>query len=308
MALVSNQIVQVKVESTSGTYEAPGSGDSILCSNVTVTPTSARMYDRDVIKGTLGGLQQIYAGSLMQVTFDIEIKGSGTAGTAPEADAVFQMAGFAPTAVASTSVTYDPISSGFNTCSIAVDLDGKLVKIKGAVANLDFSLTTGEVAMANVTATGRLESITDGAVSGSSYDATVPAALINVPFTIGGYGAVVNAISIGMNNAIALPPSIADAEGYGQPRITKRSVEGSFDPEQELVATASFDADWRSGDVKVLTTGGIGAAAGNITNFTCSYVHYRDVQTGDREGILTHDIPFGASENAGDDEISIAFT
>ena len=308
MALVSNQIVQVKVESTSGTYDTPANGDAILCSNVSVKPSDARMYDRDVIKGTLGGLAQIYAGSLMEVTFDIEIKGSGTAGTAPESDAVFQMTGFAPTTVAVTSVTYNPISTGFKTASIAVDVDGKLYKIKGAVGNMDFSLTTGEVAKASVTAVGRLESLTDGAVAGATYDSSVPAALINVPFTIGGYGAVVSAISLTMNNTIAKPADISDAEGYGQPRITMRSVEGSFDPEQVLIATESFDADWRSGAVKVLTTGAIGGTAGNITTFTCSYVSYRDVQVGDREGILTHDIPFGAAESAGDDEISIAFT
>ena len=307
MALVSNQIVQAKVEATSGTYDAPTATDAILCSNVSVGPTSARMYDRDVIKGTLGSLQQIYAGSLMQVTFDMEIKGSGTAGTAPESDAVFRMAGFTPTTVAVTSVTYDPVSAGFETCSVVVDLDGKLVKIKGCVANMDFTIATGEVAMANVTVTGRLESITDGSTTGT-FDSTVPAPLISVPFTIGAYGAVISALSIGMNNTIALPPDISDAEGYGQPRITKRSIEGSFDPEQELVATESFDADWRSGAVKVLTTGGIGGTGGNITTFTCTYVHYRDVQSGDREGILTHDIPFGAAESSGDDDISIAFT
>ena len=307
MALVSNQIVQAKVETTPGTWDSPAAGDAILCSNVSVSATSARMYDRSVIKGTLGSLQQIYAGSLMQVTFDLEIKGSGTAGTAPEADAVFQMAGFGVTTVALTSVTYAPISTGFETCSVAVDVDGKLYKIKGCVADLSFTMNTGEVAMANVTVTGRLESLTDGSVT-SSYDATVPAALIGVPFSIGGYGAVINALSIGLNNTIALPPSISDAEGYGQPRITKRSIEGSFDPEQELVATESFDADWRSGAVKLLTTGDIGGTAGNKTKFTCSYVHYRDVTTGDREGILTHDIPFGAAESAGDDDISIAFT
>ena len=307
MALVSNQIVQAKIETTTGTYSAPSSTDAILCSNVSVGPSDARMYDRNVIKGTLGSLKQIYAGSLMQVTFDMEIKGSGSAGTAPECDAVFRMANLGSTVTPSTSVTYAPISANPETCSVAVGLDGKLVKLKGCVADINFALTTGEVTIANITVTGRLEEIVDGSTTGS-FGSTVPAPLINVPFTIGGYGAVISSLSIGLNNTIAKPDSIADSEGFAQVQITKRSIEGSFDPEQELVATESFDADWRSGAVKVLTTGGIGATAGNITTFTCPYVSYRDVQTGDREGILTHDIPFGAAEDSGDDDLSITFT
>ncbi|MCK7495178.1 MAG: hypothetical protein MZW92_31855 [Comamonadaceae bacterium] len=44
----------------------------------------------------------------MQLTFDVEIKGSGAAGTAPELGVLLKGCGFGETVVAVTSVTYAP--------------------------------------------------------------------------------------------------------------------------------------------------------------------------------------------------------
>jgi hypothetical protein len=42
------------------------------------------MVQRPAIRGYIGDLQDIYGGQLAKLTMDVELKGSGTAGTAPE--------------------------------------------------------------------------------------------------------------------------------------------------------------------------------------------------------------------------------
>ena len=54
----------------------------------------------------------------------MELAGSGTAGTAPRYGALLQACGLSETIVASTSVTYAPVSSAFSSATIYFNNDG----------------------------------------------------------------------------------------------------------------------------------------------------------------------------------------
>jgi hypothetical protein len=75
-----------------------------------------------------------------------------------------------------------------------------------------------------------------------------------------------------------------------------------------LVATQPFDADFRAGTKFAMTTGSIGATAGNIYEISQPVIYYRDIAPGDRDAIRTLDITCGMAESTTDDEVQFLFT
>ena len=113
--LVNRRVLLAAVEAVPGVAETLTGADAILIENLQMSYVNERMNERPAIRQSFGKLAAIYGGSLAQVTFDIEIKGSGTAGTAPEAGALLQAVGMSETIVATTSVTYAMTSTALST-------------------------------------------------------------------------------------------------------------------------------------------------------------------------------------------------
>lgn len=306
--LTNREVIAVKIESTYNTDPTPNpSTDAVLIENVSFSYTGQRMVERPAIRTSLGGLKPLYGGSLGQITFDCEIKGSGAAGTAPELDALYQACGLGATVVASTSVTYKPASVNHKSVTIYYYQDGKLRKLTGCRGEVTFKLAVGNKAMASFTMTGHTSAPTDVALPTAAYDSTVPAVMINTGFTVDSYSAIIDTLEFSLGNQISTPANIAAVDGYGEVRIGKRQVQGSFDPEEVLVATYDFDAKWRTGAAMALSTNQIGSA-GNRFQVTMPSITYIDVGQGDRDGTRTLQIPFRAMESTGDDELSLIFT
>ena len=75
------------------------------------------------------------------------------------------------------------------------------------------------------------------------------------------------------------------------------------------MATYDFLTKWKNGSAFVVTTGVIGATAGNRWQLSLPAVTITDQQPGEKDGgILTRDLAFSAAESSGDDEFSLALT
>lgn len=148
----------------------------------------------------------------------------------------------------------------------------------------------------------------DAAVLTPTYDATVEPPFIQASFTVGGYAAIISSLSWDLGIEFATPPNVNDPEGFGEVRIIGRDVNGSFNPEATLVATNDFEADFEAGTEMALDTGVIGSTEGNRFQIQMPAIAYRDTTQGDRDGVRIYEIPFGAAESSGDDEITITFT
>lgn len=307
--MVNREIILFKINGGAyGADAAPAASDAVLVENIQWDNRGRRMVDRPAIRSSLGTLKQVYGGSLIGMRFDVEIKGSGAAGTAPEFGQLLRACRKGETIVVSTSVTYKPVSASQEEGSLYYYEDGKLWKLLGVRGNVTGNLRTGGVGKLSFDLVGHLTGPTDAGLVTPSYDSTVPPALINVPFTIDSYAAVIEALSWDLGNVIAMPPSIAAADGYGEISITSRDVNGTFDPEAVLVATKDFMGQFKSGAAMNLTTGVIGATAGNRYQVTMPAISYRDISPGNREGIRTYNNAFGAAEVSGDDELSLVFS
>jgi hypothetical protein len=148
----------------------------------------------------------------------------------------------------------------------------------------------------------------DRAIVTPTYDATSPVPLIAVPFTVDSYGAVIQQIELDMANEISAVPDISSPDGFGQCRITKRDPNGSFDPEAVLVATKDFEGAFKASSALAVDSGTIGDTEGNRMRFQMPAISYREIAPGDRNGVRTYQIGYGAAESSGDDEITATFT
>jgi hypothetical protein len=139
-----NTVILAKSEVTYGTDPTPtGAANAMLVSNVSITPLNAQNVPRDLITGYMGGFQHLVGTRYVECSFDVELVGSGTAGTAPAWGPLMLACGFAEAVTASTRVDYTPVSSSFGSATIYYYDDGLLHKLTGARGNVTFRLGSG---------------------------------------------------------------------------------------------------------------------------------------------------------------------
>lgn len=310
--LSNRQVIAAKVETTEGTAIALAGADA---NNLIMEPkfeADVPMYERPFLDNSLSPQKAIATTRLARLSFKVEAKGSGTAGIAPALGKLLRACGFAETVVAVTSVTYNPTSALANipTLSLAIYKDGLRKAIKGARGNVKYSAKAGEPGMFEFEFTGVYDEVTDVAIiTPSGVETTVPVALLSAAFSIASFSAFVSQLTFDMGNTLAPRGDINQALGYISTLLTKRNPKGSFDPEDELVATHDFYGRWLAGTTGALTWKHQGSA-GNIATFTVPACQYMKLSEADRNGIavLNSDFLMARSSTGGDDELSIAFT
>jgi len=312
--LVNREVILSKIEPVYNVDSSPGAADAILVENLGWSYAGARMIERKPVRQSIAALKQVHAGTLIELTYEIELKGAGVAYSAsvrPECDSSLRVCGFGATIDVTASAekaTYAPVSTGHESATKYFYADGHLIPVTGCRGNVSLNLETGNTGKASVTVTGHVGTVTDTALITPSYDSSVPPAMIGAGFSVGGYAAVINALQFDMSNTVATPPDINADDGYGEIIITARDCNGSFDPEAVLIATHDFHGGWRNGTDMVLTTGVIGATQYNRFKVDMPAIHYRSIGPGDRDGKRTYDMGFGAAESTTDDEVSIEFS
>ena len=81
--LTRKRLIVAKIESTYGTDPTPTGANAILVRNLEITPLEAETVNRDLVRPYLGASDQLLAQTRVSMTFEVEMAGSGTAGTAP---------------------------------------------------------------------------------------------------------------------------------------------------------------------------------------------------------------------------------
>ena len=303
------EAIYVDTQSAHGTPATPTTTNSVQVSNLNFSFSDARMVDRSgIVKNTKGTLKQLHAGMLGELTFDVELKGSGTAGTPPEYNDLLVCSGMAETIVASTSVTYAPATDNQQYCTIYFMQDGVRRILQNAVVNWTLNLETGAAGMLSFTVTGHLGTASDTVFAAGSYQSTVPPVVLGGAFAIGGYSADITKLTLERGNKIVKPASMSAADGFGQIRIARWDITGTFDPLATLLATNDWVGDWESGTSMALATGTIGSTAGNRYAITAPAVSYRSVGYAEREAERAYETGFACAESSGDDEFALSYT
>lgn len=140
-----NSAILAKTETTYGTDPTPtGAANAILVSNLSITPLNAQNVSRDLIRGYFGGSEQLVGNAYVECKFDVELSGSGAAGTAPAYGPLLIGCGMAETVTATYHVVYDPISASQKGTTIWYYVDGVLHKLNGARGTFEIKMGLGE--------------------------------------------------------------------------------------------------------------------------------------------------------------------
>ena len=245
-----------------------------------------------------------------RISFTAELRGSGAAGTAPDYGILFKACGMSETVVGGTSVTYAPISdkSSFTRCAVTAFIDGLRVLYMGCMGTFTLNVPLDAVPTVDWEFTAADFRVSDASlVAGSAYDAQLPEPALVAAFSFGGFNFDAASITFSMNNTVALRRSANQTGGHINSLVTGRAPAGSFDPEAVLKATEDVWAKWEAQNQLALSVQ-VGQAAGNICTVTAPKCQYGDLGLGDRDGLLTYEVPFSMARNTGDDEIQIQFT
>lgn len=272
--ITRSSAVLLKNESVVGTDAVPtGGANAMLVGNVDVRPLVANNVNRDRLRSFIGGNVSLVGTKYKEISFDVELVGSGTAGTAPAWGPALRACAMAETVIASTRVDYTPITDSQETASIYAWKDGVrhiLLAAKGewtitlragqlpTIAFRFMGLDGGESVQSNpsLTLTGwrqpqvLTDAFTQDIVSGGTVSPT------GAPAISGGTALVSDGIELSSGHAVNFTPLI----GLETIDITAREVTGST----RLDETATQEVA-RLALVRANTLGALSLLHGTVT-------------------------------------------
>lgn len=310
--LYRKRTVLIKAESTYGTDSVPTGTDACQVRNLEITPAESDVLSRDLVRPYLGASPQLIANTRVTVTFEVEYSGSGTAGTAPRYGALLKACGFSETIVASTSVTYAPVSASFSSVSIYYSTDGIRHKVTGARGTYSLNLTANQIPVINFTMTGQYVAPTDTADPTPTFTAQATPRIFNdtntTAFTL--FSEVdlpLQSCQLDVGNEVVYRELVnSDKEIL----IVNRAGSGSVVIEAPTMASHDFFAN-----AVAATTGNLsiahGATAGNIITLAsaANALSLGSPTYSEDTGTVMLNLPFTlVPGSSGNDEFTLAYT
>ncbi len=307
--LTRKRLILAKAESTYGTDSTPAGADAVLVRNLDITPLEADTVSRDLIRPYLGNSEQLLANTRVGITFEVELAGSGTAGTAPRYGALLKACGFSETVVATTSVTYAPVSSSFSSATIYFNNDGVLHKATGCRGTFTMTCNLNEIPVISFTMTGIYNAPTDTVAPATTYTNQATPLIFKEGntsnFSLLSYAGCLMNVSFDVANEVVHRELIGCTR---QVLITNRAPAGEVVIEAPTIAQKDYFTVANNN-----TTGSLtfthGTTAGNIVAFTAQKVDLTNPSYSDSDGIQMLNLPYVAiPTSAGNDEVSLVFT
>lgn len=306
----------IKIETTEGTDAVPADVDVVApVYDLEYTP-GIEQNERDNVQASLSRIKQVSGQRSATMTFSLELKGSGTAGTVPtHLSEALQACGMGETIVGATSVTYAPISADSKTVTLEMRIGDsstnfKSFKILGARGTFSLAAAKGQVVLVEFEFTGVYVEPTDTTAFTTPSDGQDPEVFLSAAFEFQAETTLKIAnCTLDIGNEVTLRNDVNTASGHIAAAIVNRLPIGSIDPEEELVATENFWNQWTT-DAEGLLKYILGSTAGNITTVQAPKAQIINIGPGDRDGLLinTLDLQLSGDSDAGEDELSIAFT
>jgi hypothetical protein len=310
MALTRKRLLLAKTESSYGTDPTPtGAANSILVRNLEIIPLQAETVSRDLIRPYLGNSDQLLAQTRVEVTFEVELAGSGTAGTAPAYGPVLKACGLSETIVATTSVTYAPVSATFSSVTLYFHNDGIRHKVTGCRGTFELTAEVGQIPVISFTMTGIYNAPTDETLPTPTYANQVTPLIFKngntSSFSIFSYSGCLQSLNFQVANEVVYRELVGCTK---EVLITNRNPEGTCVIESPSITAKDFFTIANGS-----TTGSItflhGTTAGNRVTFTAPQSDINSPTYSDQDGIQMLNLPYLAiPSSAGNDELSLAFT
>ena len=310
MALLTRKrVILIEAESSYGTDPGMATSTVVLVRDLSITPQSSDVVNRDVVRPFLGASEQLLANTRVECTFSVELAGSGTAGTAPRYGDALKACGFSESIVSNTSVTYAPVSSSFTSITIHYNIDGVRHIVSGCRGSFSINASVGEIPSIDFTFTGVYATPTDTALPTISYgNQATPLIFKNgntTNFQLYSFAGALSALTLDIGNSLVYRELVG---GTKEVLLTDRAATGSVTMEAPTLAQKDYFSaaliDYTLGNLQVTH----GTQAGNIVQFTSSKVDIGDVNYGEMDGVTMLEIPYTLVPSTSGDEMSLIYT
>lgn len=180
----NQKLLMAKIETVYGTDAAPtGAADAILASQVKLMPMEGQDVARELERPFHAADPTLPADLHAKISFRVELAPSGTAGTAPGWAALMRGCGCAQTLAAGVSVTFSPISTGYQSLTMHLYVDGIRWAILGARGTFKLLVEASGIPYLEFTFTGRFAPATDAALPAGTLTAFKDPLIVNAANT-----------------------------------------------------------------------------------------------------------------------------
>jgi len=309
MALTRKGLIVAAKESTYGTDASPVGADAIKVANINITPLQSDVVSREIIRPFLGNAEQLLANQRVELTFDVELTGSGAAGTAPAYGILLEACGMDVATVASTSVTYTPLSASFPSATIYYFNDQIRHKLTGARGSFTINGEVGQIPTISFTFMGIYNAPGDATPPSTTYNDQADPVIFKEGNTSGfqlfSYAGCLQSFSMDLANEMVYRELIGCTK---EVLITNRAPNGTVVIEAPTITAKDYFSAAAGADTGNLTFQH-GQTAGNIITFSSPQTDLGSPTYSDQDGIQMLNLPYIATPtDAGNDELEIEFT
>ncbi|SDH74365.1 hypothetical protein [Roseospirillum parvum] len=283
-----------------GTDATPTAADSIRAFDFTVSPQATRIDDTST-QAFLGAGDHFLVGKNVTASFKVRLCGAGTAGDAPPYGSLLRMCGLSETIEAGVSVTYDPISAGFEDGTLYFYRDRKRRKVVGARGTVSVVIERSSVPHLAFEMTGLYQSAADDtlpAIDWSGWQTALPAEPANVgAFSAFGQTPILQSLTLALGNS---HPFISRVN-QERVDINDRAATGEMVIEEP--DTATFDPEALAiAHTRGLVTFQHGTTAGNMVTVNAPAAQLGMPSEGESDGTAMLTLDLSLKPSAGNDE------
>ena len=302
--------ILAKAESSYGSDPTPtGSANYVQVIDLNIEPIVSDEVSRDLIRPYMGNYEVIPANTRVNVTFDVEMAGSGSAGTAPKYGAILKACGLSETVVSSTSVTYAPVTTPSDSVTLFVNYDGIRHKVTGARGTFSLNCEVNNIPRISFSLTGIFNAPTDTALPTVTVSNQASPLIFKngstSNFAIFGFAAALQSWNLDFNNEVIYRELVG---GTKEVLITDRRPSGTAVIESVALSAHNFFTDY-TGTSTGTNTWLHGTVAGNKITVSCPQTDLGQPSYEESDGITMLNLPFMATPTASaNNEFSLVYT
>ena len=302
--------ILAKAESSYGSDPTPtGSANYVQVIDLNIEPIVSDEVSRDLIRPYMGNYEVIPANTRVNVTFDVEMSGSGSAGTAPKYGAILKACGLSETVVSSTSVTYAPVTTPSDSVTLFVNYDGIRHKVTGARGTFSLNCEVNNIPRISFSLTGIFNAPTDTALPTVTVSNQASPLIFKngstSNFAIFGFAAALQSWNLDFNNEVIYRELVG---GTKEVLITDRRPSGTAVIENPALSAHNFFTDY-TGTSTGTNTWLHGTVAGNKVTVSCPQTDLGQPTYEESDGITMLSLPFMATPTASaNNEFSLVYT
>ena len=302
--------ILAKAESSYGSDPTPtGSANYVQVIDLNIEPIVSDEVSRDLIRPYMGNYEVIPANTRVNVTFDVEMSGSGSAGTAPKYGAILKACGLSETISGGNTVTYAPVTTPSDSVTLFVNYDGIRHKVTGARGTFSMNCEVNNIPRISFSLTGIFNAPTDTALPTVTVSNQASPLIFKngstSAFQIFGFSAALQSWNLDFNNEVIYRELVG---GTKEVLITDRRPSGTAVIESVALSAHNFFTDY-TGTSTGTNTWLHGTVAGNKVTVSCPQTDLGQPTYSESDGITMLNLPFMATPTASaNNEFSLVYT